>query len=324
MRRTRALAVLFPLLLAAPGARAAEPARVVVGAYIHDIQSIDLKLHSYEVDLYLWFRWTDRAIDPAASLEFANPSELWGHVVSKNYEKPEELPGGGLYQVVRVHGRFSRKLPLYGYPFDRQTLLVAFEDALLSSDELVYVPDHPAVSMNPDLVLPGFRLGEPRLVAAAARYPTTFGDPRTPEGHTFSRVRIEIPISRPTIPYLIKFLLPIACVVLCAALMFLLRPTYVDARIGIGITALLTIVALQITLNEDLPEVDYLVLMDKVYVAAYIYVIAALALVIRTTSLVDEDRIERAVTVQRRGVLALSAAFAAAVGGMIAWALVTG
>lgn len=43
--------------------------------------------------------------------------------------------------------------------------------------------------------------------------------------------------------------------------------------------------ALQITLNEDLPEVDYLILMDKIYIGAYFFVIGALAMVVRTTKL---------------------------------------
>src|SRR4051794_22617920 len=76
-------------------------AKVKVGAFINDIQSIDLKLHSYAVDLYVWFKWTDPDIDPADSVEFTNPSELWGHVRSKNFPEPVKLPTGELYQVLR-------------------------------------------------------------------------------------------------------------------------------------------------------------------------------------------------------------------------------
>ena len=31
--------------------------KVVVGAYINDIQELDFKTNSYAIDLYVWFRW---------------------------------------------------------------------------------------------------------------------------------------------------------------------------------------------------------------------------------------------------------------------------
>ncbi len=41
------------------------PAKVVVGAYINDI-------NSYAVDLYVWFRWKASDLDPSKTMEFMN------------------------------------------------------------------------------------------------------------------------------------------------------------------------------------------------------------------------------------------------------------
>lgn len=303
----------------------AEPARVQVGVFVNDVQSIDLKLHSYAVDLYVWFRWTDAELpSPATTVEFVNPSELWGHVQASSYEEPVVLPSGEHYQVVRFQGRFSQKLPLYNYPFDRQTLTVKFEDGQREAAYLVYEPDPKGVVVNPELVLPGFRRGEPRLVITDYAYPTDFGDPRNVKANVYSRVAVEIPIDRPVFACTVKFLLPVLCVVLCSALMLMLRSTWVDARIGIGITALLTIVALQITTNDDLPNVDYLVLMDKIYVGAYVYVIAGLGVVVRTTRLVDGAGHEAAERLQRRALVVLSGLFVAAFVALVGHAIVVG
>lgn len=303
----------------------AEPARVQVGVFVNDVQSIDLKLHSYAVDLYVWFRWTDPELpSPATTVEFVNPSELWGHVQASSYEEPVVLPSGEHYQVVRFQGRFSQKLPLYNYPFDRQTLTVKFEDGQREAAYLVYDPDPKGVVVNPELVLPGFRRGEPRLVITDYAYPTDFGDPRNVKANVYSRVAVEIPIDRPVFACTVKFLLPVLCVVLCSALMLILRPSFVDARIGIGITALLTIVALQITTNDDLPNVDYLVLMDKIYVGAYIYVIAGLAVVVRTTRLVEASGQEAAERLHQRALLVLTGLFGVAFIGLVTHAIVVG
>ena len=35
------------------------PAEVRIGGLINDIQQLDLQSHSYNVDMYIWFKWDD-------------------------------------------------------------------------------------------------------------------------------------------------------------------------------------------------------------------------------------------------------------------------
>jgi hypothetical protein len=69
--------LLFPAAVAAQDSR---PTEVRVGALVNDIQQLDLQSHSYNVDLYMWFKWKDPDIDPSRSFEFMNAFELWGHI----------------------------------------------------------------------------------------------------------------------------------------------------------------------------------------------------------------------------------------------------
>jgi hypothetical protein len=149
----------------------------------------------------------------------------------------------------------------------------------------------------------------PRLAIETFTYPTAFGDVRRTEPNAYSRVRVSLPIARPTGTVSLKLLLPVLCVVLGASLMLLLKTTYVDARLGIGITSLLTVVAIQLAANETMPSVDYLVLIDKIHLAAYVYVLAGLAIVLRTARQVEAERQAAAETFQRRGYYATSAGF---------------
>ena len=65
---------------------------------------------------------------------------------------------------------------------------------------------------------------------------------------------------------------------MCIALLALLiHPDQVEGRLGLGITALLTLVAMQFTAASDLPEVGYLMLIDKVYLASNLFILAVLA-----------------------------------------------
>jgi hypothetical protein len=72
-------------------------------------------------------------------------------------------------------------------------------------------------------------------------------------------------------------------ILLSASLALLIRPDQIEARISLGITALLTLVALQFTASTDLPEVDYLMLIDKVYLASYAFILAVLIYVVRAS-----------------------------------------
>ncbi len=49
---------------------------VKVGALINDIQQLDLQSHSYNVDMYMWFKWRNPDIDPSRSFEFLNAFEV--------------------------------------------------------------------------------------------------------------------------------------------------------------------------------------------------------------------------------------------------------
>jgi hypothetical protein len=114
-------------------------------------------------------------------------------------------------------------------------------------------------------------------------YPTNFGDISDPEATDYSRLILTIPVTRPIVAMSIKTFVPIILIVVCAALVFFVRPRYVEGRIGLGITALLTLVALQLTSGASLPDVDYLMMIDKIYLLAYLFIILALARVVMTS-----------------------------------------
>jgi hypothetical protein len=86
------------------------------------------------------------------------------------------MPDGSVYAIIRYHGQFSTKFRLEKYPFDTQELLV-MEDTVAAADAQVYVADeNGGVTINPDITLPGFKVGKPELRVVERAYPTNFGD----------------------------------------------------------------------------------------------------------------------------------------------------
>lgn len=301
-----------------------EPTKVTVGAYINDIQAIDLREHSYAVDIYIWFRWRDADLKPYESMEVVNPFELWGHVREDVYDEPITLPDGELYQVVRIQGKFSHKFFFYSYPFDRQNLTIKFEDAAHETNRLEYVQDAEPFVVNPEMKLPGYQIAAPKIEVRTVKYPTAFGDTRRTEPNSYSRVSLSVPIQRPVITSCVKMLLPVICVVIGASLMLRMRVSYVDSRIGVGITALLTVVAIQLSSNDNMPNVDYLVFMDKIDLCAYAYVLIGLGIVLATIRRLDQGHAQDAERLQRFGFAAITISFILAVSAFLAQAIIAG
>jgi hypothetical protein len=301
-----------------------QASQVTVGAYINNIQSVDLREHSYAVDVYIWFRWSDPELAPHETMEVVNPCELWGHVRNAVYEQPVTLPDGQFYQVVRIQGKFTRKFFFNNYPFDRQQLTIEFEDAAHETNRMQYVADSKPLVVNSELKLPGYTIGPAVNDIELIQYPTAFGDTRKSMPNSYSRVTLAVPIQRPVIASCIKMLLPILCVIIGASIMLQLRVSYVDARIDVGITALLTVVAIQLASNDNMPIVDYLVFMDKIDLCAYGYVLAGLAVVLATIRRMDRGENESAQRLQRIGFRVITCSFLALIIGLTVQAIIQG
>ena len=258
--------------------------KVTVGAFIYDIQDIDLAADSFTADLYIWFRWKGPRVDPSDSIEPMNSngtqntstSQIGGVTGNQLYPAPIDMPDGSQYHAFRYQGVFSKKMSLERYPFDVQNLVIVFEDQNEDTRSLVYVPDSTPVEISPAVTMPGYQIGTPTLTVVAHEYPTNFGDISAPKDLKYSRILIEIPVDRDPLPYMVKIILPILIVVLITSLIYILPARMEDARAGIGITAMLTIVALQWTTDSNLPSVEYLMMLDVIYIVSLLYVLVAM------------------------------------------------
>lgn len=290
-----------PVAVPAPVAPAG-PAEVKVGLYINDIQSIDLHNYSFVADVYLWFRDKDPELVPGKSFEWMNMFAPDDHVQTDIDPEPVPQSDGSAYQVFRHQGPFAAKFSVKTYPFDAHTLTIEIEDQEWDTSRLIYSADQ--VTMNPQIELPGFIIGTPKLEILNRPYPTTFGDIDQATPQPYSRAVVSIPISRPVVSGITKSLLPVFIVVLVAAAALLLKPEHIEARVGLSITALLTLVALQFSAQAGLPDVGYLLMLDQVYLASYGFVLLVVALLVMTTGNADEEKqLAAAHTIARGGAL---------------------
>ncbi|MGI0484784.1 hypothetical protein ACN4EK_05045 [Pantanalinema rosaneae CENA516] len=284
-----------PLTTIAPQAQ-----RVEVGFYPMHVYELNIASNTYYIDAYVWLKWQGK-LDPIANLEFTNAVDEWGMTQRAEYEKPIQQADGSWYQGLRIEGRFFQPFGLSRYPLDQQQLGITIENSIYTANQLVYVADTKDSGYVDTLSVQGWQIRGWRLQNLLHTYPSRFGFVETAT-NPYSAVRYELQVTRPLSYFLWKLLLPLVIVLASSWGALLLNPTYVDPRIAIPITALLTIVFLQQSYSSALPESGYLVLLDKIYALAYLLVIATIMEAIVTADWVksgEPEAIQRVLRLDR-------------------------
>jgi hypothetical protein len=280
----------------APGHQSAEPLQladneVLIGAYIDNLQKVDPETNSFLADVYVWLRWTNKKLQPWKTLEFTNLYEAWQLLSWTSSDAPEPQPDGSLYFMTHYQGAFNSILSLRDYPFGTQKLGIEMEDIDSEANKLHFVTDGSNVAISPEISVPGYSIGQPTITVSNYAYATDFGYLDQTKDNVYSRATITTPVTQPILTNVFKYLAPILLIMVAAGLIFQIPPSLVEGRIGLAITALLTLVAMQWTSTDRLPINSYLTLLDALYLLSLTFVLASLIQAIRI-SWVARDRDE--------------------------------
>ena len=162
----------------------------------------------------------------------------------------------------RYTGEFFAPFDLQFFPFDIQQLPLVIEMSFLGTDRLWMVPpslyDYTVWFNREFSVLSNFMVN-----AVLSDYDNSA---------SFSRFKMTIVVERNWMAYFYRVIVPVLLISGAALLMFALAPDDgVDSRLGFGITLLLTMVAFEFTLAQDLPKDPRLSILDKYVKASFAF-----------------------------------------------------
>lgn len=260
--------------------RATPPTQVQTGVYLLNLYDLNMDEHSFYADFYVWFKWKGADFDPTA-IELVNSVEKWGLTQTAfDDEQIDTLADGTCYKIMRIEGRFFHSYKLENFPLDEHALDVHIENPEYGSDKLVYVPDTGSYAgIRPTLTIDGWKLHSPQMDIKPHDYGTNFGNPQENAGN-YSQMTFMVKLRRPASYFYLKMMLPLLVVLMVSIGALLLHPQYIDTRAQLPIGGLLTAVFLQQSYTNALPDTGYMVLMDKIYMLAYLIISAVLLLVI--------------------------------------------
>ncbi len=269
--------LLAALLSLQISARADDPPtgaqKVYAGIYLMNLYDLNINEHSFNADFYLWFKWKG-ARNPM-NIEFVNSVEKWGFTQADFSEEPELLPDGHWYNGMRIEGRFYHPFALYDFPLDSHQLRIHIENVDYPQDSLVYLPDSTGAFIRDGFQMPGWTVEGCRMETRTNRYQSNFGQSQKALA-SYSNFTFQLSISRPLNYFLLKLMLPLLIVIIASLGALFIHPAQLDARISLPIGGLLTSVFLQQSYSSALPDVGYMVLMDKIYLLGYALIVCVM------------------------------------------------
>jgi len=274
------LPVLVFLSFLATNLPAQSPQQVRVGMHLMNLYDLNMDEHSFYADFYLWFKWTGD-IDPT-EIEFVNAIEKWSITSVVSGDGSDSLLRDGTnYRVFRVEGRFFHSFSLGSFPLDCHAMDIQIENPEHDSNTLVYMADTAGASIRKTLQLVGWNIEGSAFESTLHDYGTNFGNPEE-NARAYSNLTYRVLLARPINYFLLKMLLPLFIVMLVSIGSMLSHPSHIDTRSSLPIGGLLTAVFLQQSYSNALPDTGYMVLMDKIYLLAYLLISLVLLQVIRS------------------------------------------
>jgi cell division protein FtsL len=192
-----------------------------------------------------------------------------------------------MVEELLVQDRFNEPLDLEDYPLDTQRLSINVENTLQPRTDMAYQPDMDQSNFDSLLKRPGWIVESLTSETLIHEYNSDFGITGATVERSFSTVHFIMQIRRSPNLFAWKLLLPLVLVLISNWLALLLHPSFVEIRTGMCATALLTTVFLQLS-SIDGSLVNGLVLIDQLYVLAYVLVVMTFSLVVR-----DNNRIRQ-------------------------------
>lgn len=304
------------ILCGAPGAWAA-PAEVTVGSYVKQVRDLDFKSNKYTVDFFIWFRW--QAVGPLADYKPLESFEIVNGTEESKTSVVEKTVGDVRYASARIVATMSEPWELASYPFDRHRVSIHIEDSGMTTQELVFVADQANSRLGDEMNIAGWNASRFGSQVSTKVYHSNYGDPSLPGDarSDFSRFAFSFDLDRQSFGSALKLLSTVLLATAVAFVAFLVKPSDLDARFGMGVGSLFAVAASAFIAASSVPDSGVMTVADNIHMVALAFIFGTLLISAVCLKLEVTDREALALRIDRLCVLWLPLLFY----GWAAWAV---
>jgi hypothetical protein len=292
-------------LVAEAGSIVTSHTEVQTGAYILRLSKVSPRDGSFDVDMWLWFRWKGADVRPDLTFELANG------VITSRSESQVEDDGGINYATVRVQATIFHDFDVRRFPLDNHVIAINIEDAELNNTQLSYVVDE-GIALDPAVNVSGWKTTLMPTAVAPHLYNTNYGL-RSAEaaGGTYSRFSMPIALERTSYGPLFKAFWISALAVLLGLLAFLIKADDLDARFGMGVGSIFAASANAFVISDALPPTTAVTLAEQINLIAVGVIFTSVFISIWSLRLRYADQEQASLTLDRTAMWALGALYLA-------------
>jgi hypothetical protein len=290
-RSLKILVLLFSLIASISLAKAnplKTPIIVKYGIYIKRI-TVDFKEAKFHTEFYWWALFkNDSSVtgyknDDILNLEYVNGinNEIGG--VKNEIQLVKDLGNNNFYYTGFHQGDFYFSPNFKKYPFDKQQLDIIVENSLIPEEDLVFNIDSTSylksnqnrkfwglstdvISVN---VLEGYKIFKTDLFVGNSIYNSNFGDSSLPYKSNYGRITTSIFIDRSLLPYISKLFIPLIIILFLVYFVFYLPTHKIEMSASLSVSAIFCATAFQLAISHSLPEIGYIIYVDKIFYSCY-------------------------------------------------------
>eukprot|EP00048_Salpingoeca_helianthica_P016128 m.230595 g.230595 ORF g.230595 m.230595 type:complete len:429 (-) comp18088_c0_seq1:56-1342(-) len=254
------------------------PVRVELQLRVNHLYNIDSKFNTYVLDTFIRLRWIDERLTYNSTWRDyirVNPASLWKpDIITYNSidvkgtaETVTVQPDGMVFWSRQQLLTLSSTLDLHSFPFDSQSLEAIFMSFSFDNNDLILTPFNLTRPFDPD---PASNYDSPIWAMTSTSFKQDNILLRNTEG-PHSAVRVYFNLTRRHENYIVKYILPLAFLVLLSQLSYWIDPMSPPARVGSSFTLVLAVVTFNVTVGNELPKLNYLTLMDWYVITCFLF-----------------------------------------------------
>uniref|UniRef100_A0A665VHW0 Glycine receptor, alpha 4b n=1 Tax=Echeneis naucrates TaxID=173247 RepID=A0A665VHW0_ECHNA len=263
------------------------PVNVTCNIFINSFGSITETTMDYRLNVFLRQQWNDPRLaykeypddsldlDPSMldsiwkpDLFFANEKGANFHEVTTDNKLLRIFQNGNVLYSIRLTLTLSCPMDLKNFPMDSQMCTMQLESFGYTMNDLIFEwLDVGAVQVADDLTLPQFVLKEEKGLGYCTKHYNT---------GKFTCIEVKFYLERQMGYYLIQMYIPSLLTVILSWVSFWINMDAAPARVGLGITTVLTMTTQSSGSRASLPKVSYVKAIDIWMAVCLLFVFAAL------------------------------------------------
>jgi len=242
---------------------------VHVGIYLNHIDKIDVKAQTFYAEFYLNMKW--KGIHPPTSFELINSNDYEKYFYEEWFDRDTS------WLTCKIRGTFRCKMDVSNFPLDEQNLLIEISDYVWIQDSLTYVVNNEVTGINKNIYSAEWYISDYDANVTTLRE----------MGTDFSTFQYLVSAERKTTSFMIKILIPILIVMGVSMLNLFINKKELETCIALGVTSLLSIIALYFSISGNLPEVNYATTVDKMMMGSYLVIFISMIEIVIAHNLIE-------------------------------------